>query len=160
VSAAAVLIGTALLVAHDRAVDLAALTNMNLQGAGIIIWLETSPANLHGLSHREWEDTTPALAVLMETTNPAQGRLRGRTDSQLVTGGKDRFYVLASEHHRLSVPFPETGWPLDIRVARHLAGIRQLLTDYSAMNPEGRIDLGGIPDYHDVVKKGIGSLLH
>ena len=44
----------------------------------------TSPANLHGLSHREWGDATPALAVLMETTNPAQGRLRGRTDADLV----------------------------------------------------------------------------
>ena len=66
------------IVAHQRAVDLAALASVNLQAIGMTIGLETSPENLHGLSHREWGDATPALAVLMETTNPAQGRLRGR----------------------------------------------------------------------------------
>lgn len=33
-----------------------------------------SPANLRGLSTRELGDHTPALAVLMETPNPVQGR--------------------------------------------------------------------------------------
>ena len=79
------------IVAHERATDLAALVNMNLQTMGIAIGMEASPKNLHGLSHREWGDGTPALAVLMESTHPAMGRLRGRTDEQLVTMGKDKY---------------------------------------------------------------------
>ena len=66
------------IVAHQRATDLAALANLGMQAAGVEIGLEASPETLRGLSHREWGDTTPALAVLMETTNPAEGRLRGR----------------------------------------------------------------------------------
>ena len=84
------------MVAHERAMDLAALASVNLQAQGIAIGLEASPESLHGLSHREWGDATGALAVLAETTNPAQGRLRGATSAALVTGGRDRFYTRAS----------------------------------------------------------------
>jgi hypothetical protein len=48
---------------------------------------------------------------------------RGSTTEALVTDGADRFCARASRRHKLSVPFPETGWPLTMRVARHLAGI-------------------------------------
>lgn len=111
------------MVAHERAMDLAATANIALQGEGIDIGLEQSPRNLHGLSHRELGDATATFAILMETTNPGQGRLRGRTDAGLMVTGRDRFYVLASDEHRLAVPFPPSGWPLDVRVARHLAGV-------------------------------------
>ncbi|MBE3073269.1 MAG: succinylglutamate desuccinylase/aspartoacylase family protein [Acidobacteria bacterium] len=147
------------IVAHQRAVDLAALANMNLQGAGVTIGLEESPLNLHGLSHREWGDATGTLAILMETTNPAQGRLRGRTDAALVTEGRDRFYVLASSRGGLSVPFPEAGWPLSIRVARHLAGIAEFVRDLGEVSPDKVVALGGVPDYQAVVGRGVGAFL-
>lgn len=147
------------IVAHERATDLAALVNMNLQAAGIAIGLEESPRNLHGLSHREWGDATPALAVLMETTNPAQGRLRGRTTEDLVTGGLDRFYVRASERNKLSVPFPESGWPLEVRVARHLAGIAEFARCLGELWPDKTVVLIDVPEYQSVVSKGLGSFL-
>lgn len=147
------------IVAHERAMDLAAMVNMNLQAAGIAIGLEASPRNLHGLSHREWGDATSALAILMETTNPAQGRLRGRTNEDLVTQGQDRFYVQASERNQLSVPFPPSGWPLDVRVARHIAGIEEFARSLGELWPEKAVALSGVPDYPSILNQGIGSFL-
>jgi hypothetical protein len=147
------------MVAHQRAVDLAAVANMTMQSAGVVIGLETSPGNLHGLSHREWGDATGTLAVLMETTNPAQGRLRGRTDEELVMNGRDRFYVLASSRGGLSVPFPESGWPLSMRVARHLAGVSALVGGLGDLTPDKAVVLAGVPDYETVVTRGLGAFL-
>lgn len=147
------------IVAHERATDLAALVNMNLQAQGIIVGLEASPGNLHGLSHREWGDATSALALLMETTNPAQGRLRGRTSEDLVIRGRDRFYARASERNRLSVPFPESGWPLDVRVARHLAGIAEFARCMRELGPEKSVAILDVPEYQSILNRGLGSFL-
>jgi predicted deacylase len=148
------------IVAHERASDLAALVNMNMQAMGIAIGMEASPKNLHGLSHREWGDGTQALGVLMESTYPGMGRLRGRTSAELVTQGKDKYYVLASERHRLSVPFTESGWPLEIRVGRHLAGVSEFAKNLSELWPEKKITLSGLPDYQTMVEKGVGAFLN
>lgn len=147
------------MVAHQRAEDLAALANMSLEATGIPIGLETSPVNLHGLSHREWGDSTDVLAVLMETTNPAQGRLRGRTDRALVVAGRDRFYSLASSRNRLSVPFPEEGWPLAVRVGRHLAGVSALVEALGQVSPDRAVRIVGLPDYQTLVDRGLGAFL-
>lgn len=147
------------MVAHQRAVDLAAVANMGMQAADIAIGLETSPANLHGLSHREWGDATPALAVLMETTNPAQGRLRGATTAGLVVSGRDRFYTLASSRGRLSVPFPDAGWPLAARVARHLAGVTALVGALGDVQPDRALVIRGAPDSASVLSHGLGAYL-
>ena len=148
------------IVAHERASDLAALVNMNLQGMGVAIGLEASPKNLHGLSHREWGDGTPALAVLMESTHPAMGRLRGRTSAGLVTAGKDKYYVLASDRHRLSVPFSESGWPIEVRVGRHLSGVCEFARSLGELSPEKKTLLSGLPDYQAVVTQGVGAFLN
>ncbi|MFH1176151.1 MAG: succinylglutamate desuccinylase/aspartoacylase family protein [Acidobacteriota bacterium] len=147
------------IVAHERAADLAALANLNLQAAGIVIGLEGSPANLHGLSHREWGDATATLAVLVETTNPAQGRLRGRTDSRLVTSGQDRFYERAAAENRLSVPFSIAGWPLEVRVARHLATIAELVAGIADGRADRAVELAGVPAYEEMVAQGLGAFL-
>jgi hypothetical protein len=147
------------MVAHQRALELAAIANMRLEAEGIAIGLEPSPENLHGLSHREWGDTTTALAVLMETTNPAQGRLRGRTGAQLVVTGRDRFYSAASARGRLSVPFPDAGWPLSVRVARHVAGFSALAGALGDLAPDRAIALSGLPDYASIVERGVGAFL-
>ena len=138
--------------------ELAALANVALQDQGVPIGLEASPEGLHGLSHREWGDATTAFAVLAETTNPAQGRLRGKTDAGLVTGGRDRFYVIAASRNRLPVPFPEQGWPLSVRAGRHRgdgAGAGLDVVDPDA-GPTDRDR--GLPVYGDVVASGRRAL--
>ena len=147
------------IVAHERATELAALVNVNLSGSGITIGLEPSPKTLHGLSHREWGDATPALAVLMETANPAQGRLRGRTDAGLVVTGRDRYFLAAARRRRLNVPFDENGWPLDLRVARHLAGVTQFVSDLGMFDESKGIAVTGVPAYEDIVANGVGAYL-
>lgn len=147
------------IVAHQRAMDLAALASLQLQGDGIDIGLEESPVGLGGLSHREWGDATPALAILMETTNAAQGRLRGRTDATLVVTGQDRFYVLAAGRRRLNVPFDEAGWPLAARVGRHLSGISAFASALAELSPDDAVLIQGVPDYATVVRLGLGAVL-
>ena len=67
------------IVFHEESAELAALAQMSLQSEGLEFRLEASPPNLRGLSHREWGDAAGIKAVLIETPNPVQGRLKGRT---------------------------------------------------------------------------------
>ena len=52
------------MVAHEDAMELAAMVAMELEFEGVPIRLEPSPKNLRGLNHREWGDNADVLAVL------------------------------------------------------------------------------------------------
>jgi predicted deacylase len=147
------------IVAHQRAMDLAAMANLGIQSAGVEIGLEASPTTLHGLSHREWGDTTNAFAILMETTNAAEGRLRGRTDARLVVEGTDRFYVLAASRNRLSVPFDAAGWPIERRVGRHLTGVVECISALGELEPDRAVRVTGVPEYQALTAQGLGAFL-
>lgn len=147
------------IVAHERAMPLAAAVTMNLQSEGINIGLEPSPANLRGLTHRELGDHTDTLAVLMETANPAQGRLRGRTDEALVLTGQDKAYVKAAKLGRLFVPFDESGHPLGERVGRHLTAVNEFIGTYTEMYPNDPVVVEGIPLLWDIEPNGLGAYL-
>ena len=147
------------IVAHERAMDYAAEVTIGLQMDGIKIGLEPSPKSLRGLSHRELGDATDTLAILMETANPAQGRLRGATKAALVVTGKDVMYERAAKLNRLFVPYDEKGQPIDLRVARHVTAINEFLNVLSVKNPAQAVVLNRVPSYNDMVKKGIGSYL-
>ncbi|MBP2665589.1 MAG: succinylglutamate desuccinylase [Firmicutes bacterium] len=144
------------IVAHDRAMDIAAEVTIGLQMDGIKIGLEPSPKSLRGLSHREWGDATDTLAILMETANPAQGRLRGATNEQLVLTGKDPMYERAAKLNRLFVPYDAKGQPIELRVARHVTAVNEFLMVLSKKKPQQAVVLAKVPSYSDMVKKGIG----
>jgi hypothetical protein len=147
------------MVAHDRAMEVAATAVIGLQLDGIEIGLEPSPKTLRGLSHREWGDATDTLAILIESANPAQGRLRGATSAELVVSGEDQMYARAAKLGRLFVPFEGKGIPLSVRVARHSATIMELVRTFSEITPDRTIELKGVPSYDDMVKQGVGSYL-
>ena len=147
------------MVAHERAMDLAAVAAVGLQMDGVEIGLEPSPQTLRGLSHREWGDATATLAVLAETANPAQGRLRGATDAALVVSGEDRMYLRASRLGRLFVPFEGQGIPISVRVARHTATVMELLRTLSEKTPDRTVEVDAVPSYEEIVKKGVGAYL-
>lgn len=147
------------IVSHEDAMPIASEVVMNLEFEGVTIGLEPSPVNLHGLTHRELGDYTDTMVVLMETANPSQGRLRGRTDENLVTTGKDKYYIRAKDLGRLFVPFDEKGHSLDKRVGRHVTSIVEFSKVFSTYNPEKEIALQNIPGYIDIIEKGIGSYL-
>ena len=139
------------MVAHEDAMLLASQSLINMQLEGVEIMLEPSPTNLHGLTHRELGDYTDTLALLMETANPAQGRLRGKTNEELVIEGKDKFFVQAAENGRLYVPFDENGHPLATRVARHVTGVAQIAISYTELGL-GNLKINGIPSYYEMVE--------
>ena len=147
------------IVAHDRAMDIAVMASMDLESQGIEINIEQSPRNLRGLSHREWGDHTNAYAFLLECPNPAQGRLRGRTNAQLVVSGKDPMYAKATGSGRLYVPYSEEGISLSVRAGRHVASVMAISAAFSMVNPDREIAIEGIPSYADIVSNGVGQYL-
>jgi len=147
------------IVAHERAMPLAAAVLLEMQLAGIQIGLEPSPQGLRGLSHRELGDHTPALAVLMETPNPSQGRIRGRTSAALVLGGRDVTYERAAAARRLFVPFDREGWPIEVRVGRHLAGVRLFAAGLGAVRPGRAVLVEDLPDLQALRRDGLGRYL-
>jgi len=147
------------IVFHDASAELAALAQMSLQSEGLEFRLEASPANLRGLSHREWGDAAGIKAVLIETPNPVQGRLKGRTTAALVVEGKDKAYLKASRLGRLFIPYDEKGVPLSERVARHLAGVAAVLQSLAELEPEKAVETEGLPGWRQVMEKGVGVFL-
>jgi hypothetical protein len=148
------------IVFHDRSAELAAMTLMELQLAGLDFRLEESPLNLRGLSHREWGDHAGIHAFLFESANASHGRLKGRPSPDLILAGKDKNYVKAAELGRLFVPFDERGIPLKARVARHIAAISALLISWEQLHPESGLTVSGWPDADAVRRDGIGRFLH
>ena len=146
-------------VAHDRGMGIASQVVMNLQFEGMPIGLEPSPVNLRGLTHRELGDHTDTLAFLLETTNPAQGRLRGKTNEALVLTGIDPGYVRAQQMGRLFVPYDDTGHPLDDRVARHVASVTEFSIIFSETFPDKPIQISQLDGYHDMIRNGLGAYL-
>ena len=147
------------IVAHERAMPISSQVVMNMELEDIQIGLEPSPPSLHGLTHRELGDYTNTYAVLMETANASQGRLRGKTDENLVLTGKEPTYVKAQKIGRLFVPYDENGHPIEERVGRHLTGVVQHINVMGENEPDKEIIIEGLPSYEDLQKNGVGAYL-
>ncbi len=147
------------IVAHERAMPLASEVLLDLEFQDITMGLEPSPKSLRGLSHRELGDATNTLAILLEDTNPSQGRLRGKTDEALILEGKDEMYVRAQKLGRLFVPFDEKGWPLSTRVGRHVASVAAVFGTFTNQNPEKPLVVEGLPAYEELSAGRLGQYL-
>lgn len=146
------------IVAHEKSMELAAMATMELEFEGISMRLEPSPKNLRGLTHREWGDFTETMPILMETANPSQGRLRGKTDEHLVLTGEDKFYRKASELGRLFIPY-DNDQPLDYRVARHTGAILVFFEMLGLLEPDLLISVENIPSFNEILEQGVGAFL-
>ena len=125
---------------------------------GVLISVEASPPNLHGLSHRELGDFTDTLAFLCETSNASQGKIRGKFTEDLIITGDDKFYQQAN---KLGVLYAA---PVDIneRVARHTLSILSILQAYNDIYGDGELGkfiINHVPDYEDIINNGIGYYL-
>ena len=147
------------MVAHENAMELAAMVCMDLEESGSPMRLEPSPVNLRGLSHREWGDAVPGLMpLLMESGNPSQGRLRSKTDEALVMTGKDKAYSKASKMGLLFIPY-EGDQPIELRTARHVAASKKAI-DMLGMVKDGKdVVIENIPSYEQIKDDGIGPWL-
>ena len=125
---------------------------INLLMGGIEMSLEQSPTNMHGLTHRELGDYTDTMAILMETANASQGRLRGASGETQAIGGLDKFYVIEEKLDMLAVPFDESGHPIEERVGRHLQGIYEYVAAFNNVEAEAgeEIIISGVPTYTEL----------
>jgi hypothetical protein len=144
-------------VATERSQDIASEAAMMLQFEGLIYSLEPSPYNFHGLSHREWQDYTDTFPILLETANPIQGRLRGKSDVNLILTGKDKMYLQGSALGELHVPYDEDGISINVRVGRHIAAVKKIIEIFSEEYPEKTIVLENLPEYEELQNTGIES---
>ncbi len=146
------------IVAHQRATSVAAKAAFKMDMEGVLISVEVSPTNLHGLSHRELGDFTDTLAFLCETSNASQGKIRGKFIEDLILSGNDKFY---QEAEKLGVLYAA---PVHIneRVARHSLSILSILEAYNDIYGNGELGkfiVNNIPEYEDIMNNGIGYYL-
>ena len=147
-------------VAHQNAMAVASEGYLNLIAEGIEMNLEQSPTNFHGLSHRELGDYTNTMALLMETANASQGRLRGASGEEQVLGGQDKFYEQSETLGLLYVPWKSTGGhPIEERCGRHLQGIYEYSRAYGNLNPGREIVYDKVPGYEELYLNADRSML-
>lgn len=133
----------------------------NLSMEDLQYTMEASPGNLHGFFHREVGDYSPAtMPFLMETPNPSQGRFHGKMTNDLIVTGRDANYIKAGKLERLFVDMDENGWPLSLRVARHIKSAEEIINSFNELYPDRAIEAEGIPPYGEIVEKGVGAFLH
>lgn len=146
-------------VVHELAFDIGAEAVMYLQMEDIHFNLEPSPESFRGLSHREWGDGLGIPALLMESANPLQGRYHGKVSPDIVVTGKDKYNLQAAKSGLIEVDYPEDGIPLNLRVARHMAGLATILDAWNSNNPENTISVNNLPLYDEINDRGIGAFL-
>ena len=142
-------------VAGEPAMTLASTGILNIQLAGIVMSLEPSPTNLRGLTHRELTDYTDTYALLMETGNPSQGRLRGATTEELALTGKDPCYAKAAELGLLYIDYSRGEVTIEERVGRHCQGCIEYINALNTVETEDKhIIVSGIPTYAELMADG------
>jgi hypothetical protein len=146
--------------ANQKNADLITLAALAMRMEGIDIRVEMSPEKFRGLTYRELGDYTQAWTVLAESPGPGIGRIRGITDENLFVEGKDAFYVEAAQLGRTFIPYDDNGWPLQVRVARHLATVNALAAAYSDLNPDKPISFVNMPSYDEVASVPAGRWLN
>lgn len=149
-------------VVHQRAGDIGALAVADLQAfEGVSMRLEITPDGFQGVSQREFGEFTSAYAALSETPNIAMDYVRGRTDVNLITTGRDPLLArAASKPGLVYVPYdPEVGLPLEDRVGRHLSVFQRLVSVYNELNVDRPVSWHGVPSHADVVRDGVGAYL-
>ena len=148
------------IVTHQRGQDMATIVSMTLTDMeGFKIGTEFSPRTLHGLSHREIGDYSPALSLLFEAPEPFLDATRGITTREQLLTGKDEFVVKAGKHGLLFEKIDEKGWPIDVRVGRHASALLQVAETWGEDHPDKLLVITEVPRYKDVIEKGVGSYL-
>lgn len=147
-------------VAHDDAMDIAMMAAMDLSSSEFDMKIEQSPKSLKGFTHREWGDYSDTLAVLMETPEPFIDRIVGPMTVDLMMTGQDLFLSFAGEKGLTYVPYTlEDGWPMEVRVGRHLSGAAKVIYYMNMFFPDKEV-IATWPLYNELVEKGCGAFLH
>ena len=149
------------IVAPIKSSKIATLVSMTVKAMeGFDNHVEPSPANFHGLSHREIGDFSDTLPFLLEAPIPFLDQPTGPKTVTLLLDGKDPFLLSLSLAKKLFVPYDESGWPMDKRVGQHCSVSLEILRQFTKKNPEKAIVMSGVPRYAELVKNGVGRYFH
>lgn len=150
------------IVVHEKGQSVAAMVSMDLTANtfDVPVGMEFSPTALHGLCHREVGDWSDAAPYLVEVAEPMLDRIRGITDEELLMSGKDRFVMMAGDRKLLYAPIDENGWPIEKRVARHVAVATKIIEVNNSVNPDQTILIEGIPTYEEIMENGLAPYYH
>lgn len=148
------------IVTHERGEELATYTSMMLSDMEFNMGMEYSPKTLRGLSHREIGDHSDAVSLLFESPQPFLDATRGRTTREQLLTGQDEFVMKAGRHGLLFERMDEDGWPIDVRVGRHVSATLQTMEAWSELNPDRPMAVRGLPRYAEIIERGLGHWLH
>jgi len=126
-----------MLVCHPRGMETGAQALFDLElDTGVTGKLEKSNPGFQGLSHLEIGNATGGISFLYETPNPAMDRWREKPDPI-----GDPKYPLA---HRVGV---------SLRILKYLA-------DHFGARTGKELSIKGLPEYPEIMKKGVGAFLN
>lgn len=148
------------IVYHEKSEDIAMGAVLDLEMEDLSYAPELSPNNFHGLSHREWGDNTNVFPFLMETSNPIQGRLRGKTNKELILTGLSLNYQAARETGALRIVYRDEGEDIEHRVGRHISGFEAIIRSYNDLHPEKTVEISGLPTYEEITYNKLGAYLN
>lgn len=121
---------------HQKGIDLTSEMALMLEEQDIKMRVEISPIPLHGFTHREMGDFTPAIAFLSETPNPSQGSARGVTNEALIITGFDPVYEQLLDKNLLKVDYKNGGVHINERAGRNVATDVALADIYTELYPD------------------------
>jgi predicted deacylase len=147
------------IVTHESGEELATYTSMMLSDMEFNMGMEYSPKALRGLSHREIGDHSDAVSLLFETPEPFLDATRGRTTRAQLLTGQDEFVMKAGRYGLLFERMDEDGWPIDVRVGRHVSATLQTMEAWSELNPDRPMSVAGLPRYAEIIERGLGYWL-
>ncbi len=125
------------LVAHPRALEMGAFALLSMEeDTGISMRLDESNPAYRGLSHLEFGEATGCWSFLSESPNPGQDRWRENPD------------VIADPRY-----------PLEHRAGLHMRLFVNLAGAYADYNDKTLI-IEGLPEYQDLMDKGVGQFLN
>jgi hypothetical protein len=125
------------LISHPKGTEIAASAILDMEeDTAITLKLEESRRTYRGLSHLEIGDATDCASFLSESPNPGQNRLDKNPDV---------------------INHPK--YPLKHRVGLHLRLFKHLSANYELMHDKP-LTLAGIPEYKDLMDKGVGHFLN
>ena len=66
-------------------------------------------------------------------------------------------YHIGANLGELHVPYDSTGIPIELRVGRHLAAVTKIINIFSQYNPGRAVVFKNIPDFDQLMEKGLGA---
>ena len=149
------------IVAPLKSSKIATLVSMTVKAKeGFDNHVEPSPANFHGLSHREIGDFSDTLPFLLEAPIPFLDQPTGPKTVALLLDGKDPFLLSLSGEKSSSSPMTKAAGPWTSASGSTARSASKSSASSPRRTRRRAIVLSGVPRYAELVKNGVGRYFH